>query len=437
MASITSPALSNAIRTDVPAINAILKALAKSDPSALTDIENGTKRIVEVSGKWNFQELVDGSWVTRKSFNIDASSLDGKTVSVDATASTIPLRDTSGKLVGDITGNAATATKANALASTLAIGGGGTGSTSAADARTSLGVPPTSHASTTTTYGISSDTQYGHPMASSTTPKALGTAAVGSETAKFARGDHVHPVTAATDSVVGSVKLSDSTSSTSAASAGIAASPKAVKAAYDLANTANTTATAAQTAATAAQNTANSKLSSITAGTGIAVSGSTVSLATLGSAGNGGPTANATLSYGGTFIVPYFTYDAYGRITGRTNRTMTMPALNNWTGTVSQKANVASFTIAAGTTVTKTVSSLTANKPVYIVVTGTNSSVAGYFWISSGTAMNATDAFYPTYINNTSSTWVCVIPTSTSIVLSFSPPSSVNKATSAKFKAYQ
>lgn len=52
---------------------------------------------------------------------------------------------------------------------------------------------PTSHASTATTYGIGTSSNYGH------------------------------------------VKLSDSTSSTSAASAGIAASPKAVKAAYDLA----------------------------------------------------------------------------------------------------------------------------------------------------------------------------------------------------------
>lgn len=40
----------------------------------------------------------------------------------------------------------------------------------------------------------------------------------------------------ATSSVLGHVKLSDSTSSTSAASAGVAATPKAVKAAYDLAN---------------------------------------------------------------------------------------------------------------------------------------------------------------------------------------------------------
>jgi hypothetical protein len=53
---------------------------------------------------------------------------------------------------------------------------------------------PTSHASTATTYGVSSATNYGHAMATSTTPKAAGTAAVGSETAKFARGDHVHPL---------------------------------------------------------------------------------------------------------------------------------------------------------------------------------------------------------------------------------------------------
>ena len=52
---------------------------------------------------------------------------------------------------------------------------------------------PTSHASTATTYGVSSASNYGHAMASGTTPKANGTAAVGSETAKFARGDHVHP----------------------------------------------------------------------------------------------------------------------------------------------------------------------------------------------------------------------------------------------------
>lgn len=53
---------------------------------------------------------------------------------------------------------------------------------------------PTSHASSATTYGVSSATNYGHAKASSTSPKANGTASAGSETGTFARGDHVHPL---------------------------------------------------------------------------------------------------------------------------------------------------------------------------------------------------------------------------------------------------
>ena len=52
---------------------------------------------------------------------------------------------------------------------------------------------PNNHASTATTYGVSDASKYGHSMASSTSPKMDGTAAVGSETSKFARGDHIHP----------------------------------------------------------------------------------------------------------------------------------------------------------------------------------------------------------------------------------------------------
>lgn len=57
----------------------------------------------------------------------------------------------------------------------------------------SIGAAPASHASSTTTYGVATSANYGHAKASSTEPKAPGTAAVGSETAAFARGDHVHP----------------------------------------------------------------------------------------------------------------------------------------------------------------------------------------------------------------------------------------------------
>lgn len=61
------------------------------------------------------------------------------------------------------------------------------------DSRLANARTPTVHASTATTYGAASDTQYGHAKASGTTPKASGTAAVGTETGTFARGDHVHP----------------------------------------------------------------------------------------------------------------------------------------------------------------------------------------------------------------------------------------------------
>lgn len=89
------------------------------------------------------------------------------------------------------------------------------------------------------------------PEASSATPAMDGTASAGSSTA-YARGDHVHPTDTSraptshassattygvgTSSNYGHVKLSDSTSSTSSTSAGVAATPAAVKAAYDLAN---------------------------------------------------------------------------------------------------------------------------------------------------------------------------------------------------------
>lgn len=144
---------------------------------------------------------------------------------------------------------------------------------------------PTSHASSATTYGAATSANYGHvklsdstsstsgadsgvaaspaavkavmdaipsvptvPSASSTTPKANGTAAVGTETA-YSRGDHVHPTDtsraptshavsattygASSSANYGHVRLSDSTTSTSSTSGGYAATPAAVKAVND------------------------------------------------------------------------------------------------------------------------------------------------------------------------------------------------------------
>mgnify|MGYP005785129495 CR=1 FL=1 len=53
---------------------------------------------------------------------------------------------------------------------------------------------PINHASSGTSYGVSTASNYGHAKASTTVPKANGTASVGTETSSFARGDHVHPL---------------------------------------------------------------------------------------------------------------------------------------------------------------------------------------------------------------------------------------------------
>lgn len=52
---------------------------------------------------------------------------------------------------------------------------------------------PTSHASTATTYGVGTVNNYGHVKSSALAPLMNGTAAIGTDNAIYARGDHVHP----------------------------------------------------------------------------------------------------------------------------------------------------------------------------------------------------------------------------------------------------
>nr|WP_305734095.1 phage tail protein [uncultured Bilophila sp.] len=77
------------------------------------------------------------------------------------------------------------------------------------DVRLSDARTPKAHTSTATTYGAASDTQYGHAKASGTTPKAPGTAAVGTEKDTFARGDHVHPAQTTVSGKAGSATKLD------------------------------------------------------------------------------------------------------------------------------------------------------------------------------------------------------------------------------------
>lgn len=70
-----------------------------------------------------------------------------------------------------------------------------------------------------------------------------------------------------------------------------------------------------------------------TAGTGLSLSGTTFNHSNAVTAGNFGDTgATRTLAFGGTFIVPYVTYDAQGHLVTKSDLTLTLPANidTNW-----------------------------------------------------------------------------------------------------------
>lgn len=179
MASFSGPKISNRIADDVPALQALLSSLAKLTPdSGNTDYPTGTKRVAETTNGWELQQYNGSGWVTLEKWNINAQKVDGYSAATGTTANTIPVRDASGKLPGDISGNAATASKAAALSAVNPIEMGGTGASTAAEARSNLGVAPTSHASSGTDYGIGTSANYGHVKVSDM-PDAALTAASG------------------------------------------------------------------------------------------------------------------------------------------------------------------------------------------------------------------------------------------------------------------
>lgn len=142
----------------------MLTALAKLNPSLISsDIPAGAKRLVNISSGWQIQSYSNESWmpITSKLIH-DVDKLDGYHAAITPNANTVAVRNADKKLEGDITGNAATASSAVTLSETLPVNKGGTGATTSAAARTNLGVPPTSHASSGTTYGLGSNLHYGH-----------------------------------------------------------------------------------------------------------------------------------------------------------------------------------------------------------------------------------------------------------------------------------
>lgn len=211
MASFNGPKLTNPIRTDVPDTQEVLAALVKQDPTSISDIPVGAKHMYEASnGKWQWKEYNGSSWVVVPFLQHNVDQLDGYHAAIAPAANTVAVRNASGLLQDSITGNAATASSAATLSQTLPVNKGGTGATTSEAARSNLGVPPTSHASTATTYGVANASQYGH------------------------------------------VKLSDAANSSSGVSGGVAATPAAVKAAKDAADAAQSSADSAQSSADAA-----------------------------------------------------------------------------------------------------------------------------------------------------------------------------------------
>ena len=166
------PQLGSPIRTDVQELQKKLIALLKGDPTSVADIPSGAKRLVNTSGvQWQVQQYNGSSWAAIDKLMHDVDTLDGYHAAITPAANTVAVRNADKKLEGDITGNAATASSAATLSETLPVNKGGTGATTSAAARTNLGVPPMSHASSSATYGLATDSLYGHVKSDSSTTK--------------------------------------------------------------------------------------------------------------------------------------------------------------------------------------------------------------------------------------------------------------------------
>ena len=273
------------------------------------------------------------------------------------------------------------------------------------------GKAPTSHASTATTYGVSSASNYGHAMASSTTPIVAGTAAVGSETAKFARGDHVHPAQTSVSGNAGSAtKLatartidgvdfngtaaishygSCSTAAGTAEKAVAVTSYKLVTGSwvavkFTVTNTAanptlNVNSTGAKAiyyrgaAVSAGYLAANRTYlfvyngtqydligdldtnTTYSAGTGLSLSSNQFSLSDSGvTAGTIGNDSQQTPSHGGTFNIPYVTVDAKGRVTAGGTTTVKLPTDQNTDTKVNVTLGTTTKAYLLGTSTTPT-----------------------------------------------------------------------------------
>lgn len=122
MPSFNNPKVTNPINSDVSEIRELLKLVAKQEYTGATDLPIGAKRIVDITGGVQLQKYVDNSWSSIGKLMHDVDTLDGYHASTTAAPSCIPVYNASAQLVGDLTGNAGSATKLKTKR-TIDIGG--------------------------------------------------------------------------------------------------------------------------------------------------------------------------------------------------------------------------------------------------------------------------------------------------------------------------
>ena len=214
---------------------------------------------------------------------------------------------------------------------TLPIARGGTGATSAAAARTSLGITPANIGAATSAQGAKADSALqpgGVGVSSTGTALAWGT----STNVATVDGKSISvrlPANPNTDTntwrnvSVNGTQILGTATSTGDLNLKAGSNVSISNSGGDVTISSKNTTYTAGNGLTASGTTFN-----VGAGTGISVGADSVGLATYGTAGSAGPTANAKPGHGGTFSVPQVTVDAYGRAT-LANRTITLPSDSN------------------------------------------------------------------------------------------------------------
>ena len=186
----SAPAISNKIASDIDSIRELAKLIARLRGDLADNAPDGT--IIFNQSAMNFQMKSGSVWnaldgdTGKYAFNVD--KLDGFHANAGIIANSIVVRDSKGVIPGNISGRAPNATQADKLTTVNPIAKGGTGASTAAQARANLGtndvgnltagVLPFKRGGTGRTDGSAQDVQTDGgeqgPLANFTTAKGRG-----------------------------------------------------------------------------------------------------------------------------------------------------------------------------------------------------------------------------------------------------------------------